>query len=40
MKIKNFVEGAAIAGLNFIKKKEEPYTEDLWNTTIIYWKCL
>jgi len=29
MKIKTFVEGAAIAGLNVIKKKQEDYKEDL-----------
>ena len=29
MKIKTFVEGAAIAGLNVMKKKQEAYKEDL-----------
>lgn len=29
MKIKTFVEGAAIAGLNVIKKKQEAFKEDL-----------
>ena len=29
MKIKAFAEGAAIAGLNVMKKKQEAYKEDL-----------